>query len=87
MTLPVVAPPGPSSSNELGNQQGPTSSREELRLGVSGCTSLDDVGPCWFPRSLDELGPGGATTGSVIDRKSTRLNSSHSIASRMPSSA
>ena len=28
MTLPVVAPPGPSSSDELGNQQGPTSSRE-----------------------------------------------------------
>ena len=39
---------------------------EELRLGVSGCTSLDDVGPCWFPSSLDKLGPGGATTGSVI---------------------
>ena len=39
---------------------------EELRLGVSGGTSLDDVGPCWFPSSLDELGPGGATTGSVI---------------------
>ena len=39
---------------------------EELRLGVGGCTSLDDVGPCWFPSSLDELGPGGATTGSVI---------------------
>ena len=39
---------------------------EELRLGVSGSTSLDDVGPCWFPSSFDELGPGGATTGSVI---------------------
>ena len=39
---------------------------EELRLGVSGCTSLDDVGPCWFPSSLDELGPCGATTGSVV---------------------
>ena len=39
---------------------------EELRLGVSGCTSPDDVGPCWFPSSLDELGPCGATTGSVI---------------------
>ena len=39
---------------------------EELRLGVSGSTSLDDAGPCWFPSSLDELGPGGATTGSVI---------------------
>ena len=39
---------------------------EELRLGVSGSTSLDDVGPCWFPSSLDELGPRGATTGSVV---------------------
>ena len=39
---------------------------EELRLGVSGCTSLDDVGLCWFPSSLDDFGPGGATTGSVI---------------------
>ena len=31
---------------------------------------------------VEDLGPGG-----VIDRKSTRLNSSHRIASRMPSSA
>ena len=34
-TLPVVAPQGPSSSNELGNQQGPTSSREVLPLTTS----------------------------------------------------
>ena len=49
---------------------------EELRLGVSGSTSLDDVGPCWFPSSLDELGPCNslylnprpcvATTGRVV---------------------
>ena len=39
---------------------------EELRLGVSASTSLDDVEPCWFPSSLDELGPCGATTGSVV---------------------
>ena len=39
---------------------------EELRLGVSGSTSLDEVGPCWFPSSLDELGPCGATTGCVV---------------------
>ena len=39
---------------------------EELRLGDSGSTSLDDVGPCWFPSSLDELGPCGATTGRVV---------------------
>ena len=37
-----------------------------VRLGVSGSTSLDDVGPCWFPSSSDELGPCGATTGRVV---------------------
>ena len=40
MILPVVAPPGPSSSNELGNQQGPTSSREVQPLTPSLSSSL-----------------------------------------------
>ena len=40
MTLPVVAPPGPTSFNELGNQQGPTSSREVLPLTPSLSSSL-----------------------------------------------
>ena len=31
MTLPDFAPPGPSSSNELGNQQGPMSSSREVQ--------------------------------------------------------
>ena len=39
-TLPVVAPPGPTSSNELGNQQGPTSSREVLPLTPSLSSSI-----------------------------------------------
>ena len=39
-TRPVVAPQGPSSSNELGNQQGPTSSREVLPLTPSLSSSL-----------------------------------------------
>ena len=39
---------------------------EELRLGVSGSTSLDNVGPYWFPSSLSKLAPGGTTTGPVI---------------------
>ena len=39
-TLPVVAPQGPSSSNELGNQQGPTSSREVQPLTPSLSSSL-----------------------------------------------
>ena len=30
---------------------------------------------------------GGSTCGKIVDRKSTRLNSSHSTLSRMPSSA
>ena len=38
--------------------------------------------------AVDELGlTVGDEAFAVIDRKSTRLNSSHSIASRMPSSA
>ena len=39
---------------------------KEFRFGVSSSTSLDDVGPCWFPSSLDELGPCGATTWPVV---------------------
>ena len=39
-TLSVVAPQGPSSSNELGNQQGPTSSREVQPLTPSLSSSL-----------------------------------------------
>ena len=39
-TLPVVAPQGPSSSNELRNQQGPTSSREVQPLTPSLSSSL-----------------------------------------------
>ena len=39
-TCPVVAPQGPGSSNELGDQQGPTSSREELPLTPSLSPSL-----------------------------------------------
>ena len=40
MTLPVVTPPGPSSSNVLGNQQGPTSSGEVQPLTPSLSSSL-----------------------------------------------
>ena len=40
-THPVVDPQGPSSSNELGNQQGPTSSREVLPLTPSLSSSLN----------------------------------------------
>ena len=52
-----------------------------------------ETGEAWFwSRSRRELWHKGATSGSVLhveelDRKSTRLNSSHSLTSRMPSSA
>ena len=39
-TRPVVAPQGPNPSNELENQQGPTSSREVLPLTPSLSSSL-----------------------------------------------
>ena len=39
-----------------------------------------------FP-PLEQAGPKAPLPGSILDRKSTRLNSSHRIASRMPSSA
>ena len=39
------------------------------------------------PERFSSRMPTGPHAGSVIDRKSTRLNSSHSTLSRMPSSA
>ena len=40
-----------------------------------------------LPRNIIETAPLIGTKGSMIDRKSTRLNSSHDELSRMPSSA
>ena len=47
------------------------------------------VGLTFFAVSIVHASPasGGAGSGSTLDRKSTRLNSSHAIPSRMPSSA
>ena len=45
-------------------------------------TMLESIGPVWDGNEVWLVVAGGAT-----DRKSTRLNSSHSRASRMPSSA
>ena len=53
-------------------------------IGPSGC------GKSTFLKTLDrmnDLVPGIKITGSLEDRKSTRLNSSHRSLSRMPSSA
>ena len=41
----------------------------------------------WAQRLLELSPAGGAKAGSILDRKSTRLNSSHIQKSRMPSSA
>ena len=55
--------------------------------------SLGDLGSTAVVPEVDHLGPGGLhdpshdVDSSVIDRKSTRLNSSHTDISRMPSSA
>ena len=42
-----------------------------------------DLWPTIYPEMEDEL----AIVQKILDRKSTRLNSSHNVASRMPSSA
>ena len=53
------------------------------RLLVGGDVLLENFGP----GALERLGFGYPAVKALKDRKSTRLNSSHSRASRMPSSA
>ena len=65
-------PPPPGSREEMGPGERPGEGRRR-RLGAPR------VAP-WLPCDIEE-GQGG------LDRKSTRLNSSHSSVSRMPSSA
>ena len=48
-----------------------------ISVKIGGCEAISDINNCL---SLD-------VNGIVADRKSTRLNSSHSQQSRMPSSA
>src|SRR3546814_4653566 len=58
-------------------------------IGELGAASVKDMGRVMA--ALKQRYPGrmdfGKASGIVKDRKSTRLNSSHSCASRMPSSA
>ena len=74
--------------------------KEQLKEYYAGKgTKLDDLGTyssesCDYPdiakAMCDRILSGEAETGILIcgtDRKSTRLNSSHNVASRMPSSA
>ena len=78
-----------SSSNEQNGsgkeQQGPSLFDGNVLEGM--CRPLTD----WFLATTGSPTPSGApdfdSQGLVVDRKSTRLNSSHSGESRMPSSA
>ena len=55
---------------------------EDERQQLYGLTgTVQPVNPAWGVEGFDPFIPGG------IDRKSTRLNSSHRSLSRMPSSA
>ena len=54
--------------------------------------SLTHPSPIWFPLAAGAIAASAADTwateiGTLADRKSTRLNSSHHVVSRMPSSA
>ena len=54
--------------------------REARREWVAAAEEEDGLG-------VMDVDVGGGSVGGVEDRKSTRLNSSHSTSSRMPSSA
>ena len=68
--------------NELGHASGWSARILPLPVGIRG--TLDEE--TWTER-LDSLGVRRGEIPQVLDRKSTRLNSSHSSVSRMPSSA
>ena len=52
---------------------------------LSGCSKVPDTIKIGVAQPLS--GPLGALGQDLLDRKSTRLNSSHEFVSRMPSSA
>ena len=61
--------------------------KEKIASGKANCFSVDDNGVVYFGNRL-VVPKSGNTKGLILsDRKSTRLNSSHSGESRMPSSA
>ena len=65
--------------------QATPSLRHTARSGRGALNRYRSLAP--FLKTGDRVLDAGAGGGEVVDRKSTRLNSSHSRASRMPSSA
>ena len=57
-----------------------------LMLQFRGSVVTTDAGLLAY-RELDDVFGLSAVAGDLLDRKSTRLNSSHEFVSRMPSSA
>ena len=70
---------------DLANYNG-TIATIHTNLGDLTVKLFDDVAPKTV-KNFIELAETGYYDGVILDRKSTRLNSSHRIASRMPSSA
>ena len=68
------------------NREGITVSDEELRLRIQSIPAFQEDGRFSRERYLAQLRQTRIDPGE-LDRKSTRLNSSHSAKSRMPSSA
>ena len=65
----------------------PPGYREDQRGQPNGFVGDPDVMDTWATSSLSPQIAGGWERDPDLDRKSTRLNSSHSSVSRMPSSA
>ena len=60
---------------------------EKVRRIVNECEPIEDGAPIIFQERIDGVKPEFGYRDWETDRKSTRLNSSHSAKSRMPSSA
>ena len=58
-----------------------------LNMGTGGMALLNNKLASYHPSGLRTVIKAGTTTERQKDRKSTRLNSSHWLQSRMPSSA
>ena len=70
-------------------RQGPRAGSDARALGTDATRLLSELAPDAAPARLTDVrsAPSRARENGLSDRNSTRLNSSHRIASRMPSSA